>query len=110
MTNEQLKQLKGPWRVIVLGSTDHGCAHGENQDFAFDVVDAEGNLICETDNKKMAEVITRLPSMLRALMRMSRHKPEIICHIGGEELTCSSCEALIEEAGIIMRSLEVFDD
>lgn len=109
MTDEQLKQLKAPWRVIGLGGTTHGIPFEDDQDFAFDVVDADDNLICETDNKERAEQLAQFPELCGALQYIAeetagtfwdeyRDKP-------GDD--CTKCEELIDMAKEALQKLEV---
>ena len=108
MTDEQLKQLKAPWRVISLGGTTHGIPFEDDQDFAFDVVDADGNLICETDDREVAEAIVELPNMYYRLRAIAECKPAILCCMpNGEEVACPMCESFIRGGKDIMRNLGV---
>jgi len=111
MTDEQLKQLKAPWHVIGLGGTTHGIPFEDDKDFAFDVVDAEGNLVCETDSKERAEQLAHFPELCEALHDIAtemigrfwdeyRDKP-------GDE--CTQCRDLIDMAKEALQKLEAQD-
>ena len=99
-----------PWRVVRLGGTDHRPEH--DVDFVFDVVDADDNLICETDNKEIAEAIVELPNMYYRLRAIAECKPAILCRVpNGEEVACPMCESFIRGGKEMMHNLGVeYDD
>lgn len=106
-----ITKFNTPWRVIGLGGTDHGCHPGEGQDFAFDVVDADGNLICETGDREVAEAIVELPNMFYRLQEIAQMQPSILCHIGGEDVECPRCVDMIRGGKEMMHRLGVdYDD
>jgi len=65
-------QFIAPWRVVPLGGIDNPLRQGEEEDFAFDVVDAKGQVVCESDDRSTANNIARLPELYDALMAATK--------------------------------------
>ena len=113
MSTGAITKFNTPWRVIDLGGTDHGCRQGEEQDFAFDVVDADGNLICETDNKEMADKLAHFPELCEALLTIWGEEPEGQIEVGWdgtpEWKRCDGCLKLSHIAAEALQELEAQD-
>lgn len=108
MIENVIKKFETPWRVVGLGGTDHDLKQGEEEDFVFDVVDRDGSIICETDDKEVAEALAELPYLFYRLKAIAECKPAILCRVWeGTEVTCPSCENLIRGGKEIMRRLGV---
>ena len=95
MIEDVIAKFETPWRVVGLGGTDHDLKQGEEEDFVFDVVDRDGSIICETDDKEVAEAIVELPNLFYRLKAIAQSEPAIICRIGGEDVECPRCDSLI---------------
>ena len=107
MIEDVLAKFETPWKVVGLGGTDHDLKQGEEEDFVFDVVDRDGSIICETDDKEVAEALAELPYLFYRLKAIAEMNPAIICHIGGEDMECPRCVDLIRGGKEIMRRLGV---
>ena len=106
MIEGAITKFDTPWKVVPLGGTDHIPEH--DVDFAFEVVDALGHVICETDDEEVAEAITELPNFFYRLKAIAECKPAVLCRVWeGTEVTCPSCENLIRGGKEIMRRIGV---
>lgn len=94
-----------PWEFVPLDSAYHD---PDERYYPIKVVDAEGHIICETDDREVAEAIVELPNMFYRLKAIAECKPAVLCRVWeGTEVTCPSCENLIRGGKEIMRRLGV---
>lgn len=94
-----------PWEAVPLGGEYHD---PDERYYQIKVVDAEGHIICETNDREVAEAIVELPNMYYRLRAIAECKPAILCRVpNGEEVACPMCESFIRGGKDIMHSLGV---
>lgn len=97
-----------PWEFVPLDGAYHD---PDEKYYPIKVVDAEGHIICETDDREVAEAIVELPNMFYRLQAIAQMQPAILCHIGGEDVECPRCVDLIRGGKEMMHRLGVeYDD
>lgn len=93
-----------PWESVPLDGAYHD---PDEKYYPIKVVDAEGHIICETDDREVAEAIVELPNMFYRLRAIAQMQPAIVCRIGGEEVECPRCVDLIRGGKEMMHRLGV---
>lgn len=93
-----------PWEVVPLDGEYHD---PDEMYYPVKVVDAEGHIICETNDREIAEAIVELPNLFYRLKAIAQSEPAIICHIGGEDVECPRCDSLIRGGKELMHRLGV---
>lgn len=93
-----------PWEIAPLDGEYHD---PDEKYYPIKVVDAEGHIICETNDREIAEAIVELPNLFYRLKAIAQSEPAIICHIGGEDVECPRCDSLIHGGKEMMQRLGV---
>ena len=94
-----------PWEIVPLDGEYHD---PDEKYYPIKVVDAEGHIICETNDREVAEAIVELPNMYYRLRAIAECKPAILCRVpNGEEVACPMCESFIRGGKDIMHNLGV---